>query len=67
MLDLVVVKVPCVNAIQPFDISIAFTLKCFPVERGGLLDGEPVGSGIMDGFSDCSSVPGNLLRNTTNC
>lgn len=40
-------------------------LECGPVEGSGLLDGETVGLGLVDGFLDGGGVPGDLLGNTS--
>ena len=62
--NVIISKVLGVNTVQAFDVSIALVFESFPIERSGLLDGETVCFGSMKGFCNCSSVPGDFLRDT---
>ena len=62
--NVIISKVLGVNTVQAFDVTIALVFESFPIERSGLLDGETVCFGFMKGFCNCSSVPGDFLRDT---
>lgn len=60
--NMIISKVLRIYAIQAFNVSIALVFESLPVERSGLLDGEAVCFGFMQGFCNCGSIPGDLLR-----
>lgn len=61
--NLVVAKVPLVDAIQAFDIGVALGLECWPVEGSGLFDGETVCFRVVDGLSEGGGIERDLLGN----
>ena len=62
VLDLIVVEVTFVDAVQPFDVGVALLLESWPVEGGGLGGGEAVGAGfVSEGVGDGGGVPSDLL------
>jgi hypothetical protein len=62
--DLVVLQVLLVDSVQALDVGVTLVLEGGPVEGSGLLDGETVGLGLVDGFLDGGGVPGDLLGHT---
>lgn len=63
--NVIISQVLSIYSIQTFDISIALVFESFPIERSGLLDGKTVCFGLMKGFCNGGSVPGDLLRYAT--
>ena len=63
--DVIASQILSIYVIETFDVSITLLFESFPVERSGLVDGEAVSFGLMKGFCDCGSVPGNFLRDAT--
>ena len=59
--NFIIAQVLFVYAIQAFDVSIPLVFEGLPVKRGCGLDGEAVGSGLVNGLGDGSSVPSNFL------
>ena len=64
-LNVVVPKIFGVYTIQTLDVSIALVFESLPVERSGLLNGEAICFGFVEGFCNCGSVPCDFLRDTT--
>ena len=61
----VVVEIALVDAVEAGHVGVSFVFECVPVEGGRDLNREPVRFGLMDGFSDGGSIPGDLLGDTT--
>jgi hypothetical protein len=64
VLNLVVVKVAFVDAVEALDVGVTLRLECGPVEGSGLLDGESVSFRVVDSFGECRGVESDLLGNT---
>ena len=62
VLDLLVRKVPLVDAVETLDVGVAFALEGWPVKGCSLLDVEAVRLGLLDRLRDGGSVPDDLLR-----
>ena len=63
-LNVVIPKIFGVYTIQTLDVSIALVFESLPIERGGLLNGEAICFGFVEGFCNCGSVPCDFLRDT---
>ena len=63
VLDLVVIQVALVDAVEALDVGVALVLEVVPVERSRLLNGEAVGFGVVDGFGEGGGVVCDLLGN----
>ena len=61
-LNVVIPKIFGVYTIQTLDVSIALVFESLPIERGGLLDGEAICFGVVEGFLNCRRIPCDLLR-----
>ena len=61
VLDLVLVKVPLVDAVQTLDVGVALVLEVRPVKLGLLLDLEPICLSVLECLCDRGSVPCDLL------
>ena len=61
-LNVVIPKIFSVYTIQTLDVSIALMFESLPIERGGLLDGEAICFGFVEGFCNGRSVPCDLFR-----
>ena len=64
-LDMIVSEVLIINVIQTFDISVTLVLESFPIKRSCLFDGKAICFGLMKGFCNGGSVPGDLFGYTT--
>ncbi len=64
VLDLVVVQVAFVDAIEALDVGVTLVLESRPVKGRRLLNGEAIGLGVMDGLGNGRGVKGDLLGNT---
>ena len=64
VLNLVVVQVLLVDAIEALDVSVTLVLEIRPVERRSVLDAEAVRLAIVDGLCDRSRIPGDFLGHT---
>ena len=64
----VVVKIALINTVETRYVGVSFMFESSPVKGSRHLNREPVGFGIVNGFGDGGSVPGDFLRDTTtNC
>lgn len=61
VLDLVVVEVALVDAVEALDVGVALVLEGRPVEGGRLGDGEAVRLGLVDRLGDGGGVEGDLF------
>lgn len=62
--DLVFIEVLLVDVVQMSNVIVPLCLEDCHVKSFGMLDGEAVGSGIVDVFGNGGSVPSHLLRDT---
>ena len=62
VLDLVVVEVPLVDAVQPLDVGVALLLEGAPIEGRALINRKAIGGGFLDRLGDGGGVPGYFLR-----
>lgn len=61
VLDFVILEVFFVDAVEAFDVGVPLVLEGLPVKGGGLVDGESVCAGFVDGVGDGSCIPGDFL------
>ena len=63
-LYVVISKIFGVYTIQTLNVSIALVFESLPIERGGLLNGEAICFGFVEGFLNKGSMPCDFLRDT---
>jgi hypothetical protein len=64
VLDLVVVQVALIDAVQPLDVGVSLLLESGPVEGRRLLDAKPVGLALVYRLGDGGRVEGDLFGYT---
>src|SRR5579871_610413 len=62
VLNLVIIQVPCIDTIEPFDIRVTFLLEDVPVERSDFLEIESIRLCIMKSFPDSCRIPCDFFR-----
>lgn len=65
VVDLVISKVPLINAVETLDVSVALRLEPMPVEAIDLGVEAVAFRRLGQGFCHCRGIPHDLLRDTS--